>query len=70
MASNVSVVVGIDATNIRAGGGVTHLAELLNAASPETHGFDKVVVWGSPQTLDRVDEQSWLVKKSPAATSF
>ncbi|RUQ32320.1 MAG: hypothetical protein EKK68_06885 [Candidatus Competibacteraceae bacterium] len=38
------LVVGIDASNLRGGGGVTHLAELLLAANPAAHGVDSVVI--------------------------
>ena len=53
---------GIDATNISAGGGVTHLVELLRAAQPPQHGFGQVVVWSARATLERIDERPWLVK--------
>lgn len=42
---------GIDASNIRTGGGVTHLIELLRAAKPQEHGFDEVIVWGGSTYL-------------------
>lgn len=44
----------IDASNIRKGGGVTHLQEVLNAADFKAHGFDKVTVWAPRKTLDRI----------------
>src|SRR5262245_37624440 len=52
--------IGIDATNIRAGGGLNHLSELLRAARPARHGVESVIVWGVPATLDRLPEWSWL----------
>jgi len=55
-------VVGIDASNIRAGGGVTHLVELLNAANPEEHGFFRIIVWGGRETLSKIPERPWLKK--------
>ena len=57
---------GIDASNIRAGGGVTHLVELLRAADPPTHGFDRVIVWGGSATLERIDDRYWLEKRHDA----
>lgn len=53
---------GIDASNIRAGGGVTHLIELLRSAQPHAHGFRRVIVWGCAATLDRIEDQPWLYK--------
>lgn len=45
------MILGIDASNIRAGGGVTHLVELLRAANPSVHGFEKVIVWGDRKSV-------------------
>ncbi len=53
---------GIDASNIRAGGGVTHLVELLRAADPIDHGFSQVFIWGSQSTLRLIEDRPWLVK--------
>lgn len=52
----------IDASNLRAGGGVTHLVELLRAANPIEHGFSRVIVWSGQATLSRMEDRSWLVK--------
>ena len=60
------MILGIDASNIRAGGGVTHLVELLRAANPLAHGFDKVVVWAGSGTLSRIDDKPWLTKRDNA----
>jgi glycosyltransferase involved in cell wall biosynthesis len=53
---------GIDGSNLRAGGGVTHLVELLRAAQPFEHGFHEVFVWGGLATLRGLDERPWLRK--------
>ncbi|KAF0188948.1 MAG: group [Desulfobulbaceae bacterium] len=53
---------GIDASNIRAGGGVTHLGQLLSAADPKAHGFEKIFVWSGRKTLDRLPDREWLEK--------
>ena len=55
----MGLTLGIDASNIRAGGGVTHLAELLRAAVPAEHGFDEVIVWSNEGTLAKLDERPW-----------
>lgn len=54
------MILGIDAFNIRAGGGVTHLAELLAAADPARHGFSKVIVWTPTSTRNRLSVRPWL----------
>jgi len=56
------MILGVDASNIRAGGGVTHLVELLRAADPLKNGFSKVLVWSGQATLSRIEDRSWLVK--------
>jgi glycosyltransferase involved in cell wall biosynthesis len=59
--------VGIDASNLRAGGGVTHLVELLRALSPEAHGISQVTVWGGGKTLAMLDDRPWLARvREPA----
>lgn len=56
----------IDASNIRKGGGVTHLQEVLNAADFEKHGFSKVTVWAPQATLDRIGDLPCLERKPHA----
>ena len=56
------MIVGIDASNIRSGGGVTHLKELLHSANPYAHGFEKVIVFGGSSTLEKIENQDWLKK--------
>lgn len=60
----MKLVIGIDASNIRAGGGVTHLSELLNAASPERHGFHSILIFAPQSTLDTILSKSWIIKKN------
>jgi glycosyltransferase involved in cell wall biosynthesis len=54
----------IDASNIRIGGGVTHLVEVLRAADPIAYGFEKICVWGRVSTLDQIEDRDWLEKRS------
>jgi glycosyltransferase involved in cell wall biosynthesis len=56
------MILGIDASNIRRGGGVTHLVELLRAADPVRFGFSKVIVWAGQQTMDEIEDRPWLAK--------
>lgn len=46
--------IGIDASNIREGGGLTHLEWILRAVDLDSHGIDQITVWGSRTTLDRL----------------
>jgi glycosyltransferase involved in cell wall biosynthesis len=54
----------IDASNIRIGGGITHLVEILRAVDPSAYGFEKVRVWGRVSTLDQIEDRDWLEKRS------
>ena len=57
--------VGIEASNLRAGGGITHLVEILGAADPARDSFDEVTVWGPQATLDRLPRRPWLHLDEP-----
>lgn len=52
----------IDATNIKAGGGLTHLRELLSTNGPVNAGFKEVFVWAPDDTLEKIPAANWLVK--------
>jgi glycosyltransferase involved in cell wall biosynthesis len=58
------MILGIDASNIRAGGGITHLKELLAAYSPEEDTFTKITVWSGSHTLDQLENKPWLDKQT------
>jgi glycosyltransferase involved in cell wall biosynthesis len=61
------VRLGIDASNLLDGGGVTHLEELLRSAEPSSFGFSEVIVWGRAKTLDELSPHPWLrLKREPA----
>jgi glycosyltransferase involved in cell wall biosynthesis len=52
--------VGVDASNLRGGGGITHLTALLRAADPDLDGFDEIVVWAGRKTLQALPQRPWL----------
>ncbi|MCI5144093.1 MAG: glycosyltransferase family 1 protein [Candidatus Electrothrix sp. AR3] len=61
-----NLVIGIDASNIRGGGGVTHLVELLRAEeNPLQYGISTVILWAGSKTLNQIEDRSWLKKKEP-----
>ncbi len=61
------ITIGIDAANLRRGGGVTHLVELLASVQPSSYGIDRVVVWGGQLTLNALADRPWLDKQCPPA---
>jgi len=64
------MIIGIDASNLRQGGGVTHLVEILSSTNIYKHNISKVVIWGSSQTLDQIDEYPWLIKVMPKELNY
>lgn len=58
------MVLGIEASNILAGGGLIHLKELLSHAKPASHGFEKVCIWSAQPILDQLPDQPWLEKRT------
>jgi len=58
---------GVDASNIREGGGVTHLVCILAAADPPAHGITSVTVWTSTKTAAQLPRRDWLRVATPKA---
>ncbi len=58
--------VAIDAINIRQGGGVTHLTQLLAAADPLADGVARVTVWTCAATARQLQARPWLTVRTPA----
>jgi len=52
----------INAFNIRIGGGVTHLVELLSSSDPAQYGFTEIAVWSNKNTLALLPDNPWLKK--------
>lgn len=63
--SSDPIRIGIDATNIRIGGGITHLLELLNAVEPNSMGVKEIIVWGGERALGALPNKPWLRKINP-----
>lgn len=64
MLEKVGLHLGIDATNIRQGGGLTHLSQLLQAGDPVAAGIDRVTVFANQVTAAALPERPWLFKLS------
>ena len=59
------MILGIDASNLNVGGGLTHLLEILANFDIDQHNIDRVIIWGRPKTLIQIDNYPWLKKISP-----
>ena len=57
------LILGIDASNLLDGGGLTHIIEFLKKASPKKFDFKKVIIWGSKSTLSMITDKNWLIKR-------
>lgn len=58
------MILGIDATNIRSGGGLAHLKGILTHANPQLYNIEKIIIWSNNSTLNSLPESAWLEKKS------
>jgi hypothetical protein len=54
------VHLAIDASNLRAGGGLTHLAGFLAAANPAEYGISRVTAWAGRSTIEHLPKRDWL----------
>ena len=58
-------VIGVDATNLRRGGGLTHLIELMATAQPGRNNFSRIILFGARQTLSKLPDREWIEKINP-----
>ena len=56
------VILGIDLHNIRDGGGVNYIRNLLNAADPERDGLARVHLFASPRNLENFPDRPFIAK--------
>jgi len=47
----INKTIGIDASNVKKGGGITHLIEFLNSINLAAHDDLMVVIWGGELLL-------------------
>ena len=64
MLPNHSISIGVDASNIRQGGGITHLSNILNNLEPELCNISKVYIWSNQKTLNKISDKPWLEKRN------
>ena len=62
MKQQASFTLGIDATNLRQGGGLQHILALLQRFDPARDGFDKIMLWAPSATLNALPDAPWLMK--------
>jgi glycosyltransferase involved in cell wall biosynthesis len=57
------LVIGVDAANIRAGGGVTHLSQLLSHADAQLRAEFRIILWGGTALLEKIESAPWIQKE-------
>ena len=58
------MIIGIEASNIGSGGGITHLRELLASVQPKKYGIKKVEVWSRQRVLEQLPGKTMVNKKT------
>lgn len=57
--------IAVDGTNIRSGGGITHLLNLIKRSNPQLDNFESFVVWASPEFAKLKIERDWVTVICP-----
>ena len=56
-------ILGIDASFLSYGGGITHLTEILNNYDPLINNFDQIIIWSQPEILVKFPEKKFIIKR-------
>lgn len=56
------MIIGIDASNINDGGGVTHLAQIINNFNIDKSNLTKIIIWGNNNTLNKIKNKKKIKK--------
>lgn len=59
------ITLGIDASNITSGGGLTHLVQVLAVAKPAESNLKSIHIWASTTTAQKLPRHDWLVLHTP-----
>jgi glycosyltransferase involved in cell wall biosynthesis len=58
------MIIGIDASNLITGGGVSHVVGILDSLDVVNHGISSIIVWSNDKTLSKLPDREWLHKRS------
>jgi glycosyltransferase involved in cell wall biosynthesis len=53
---------GIDLHNVRGGGGVSYMSNILRHFDPQKHGFNRICLFGSEEVLARMPDSTYIEK--------
>lgn len=65
-----NLIVAVDASRVRSGGGVAHLIGILNIDRIDVFNIKKIHVWSYKELLDQIPDRPWLIKHCPIATGL
>ena len=51
------MIIGIDASNISSGGGLTNIIELINSLDISGHHIEKIIIWSSASTIKKIPKK-------------
>lgn len=57
-------IIGVNASNLSSGGGLTHLIELINYIEKLKISDIKIIIWSSRSTLSKLPQYTFLLKKT------
>jgi glycosyltransferase involved in cell wall biosynthesis len=55
------MILGLDASNIRVGGGLVHLVEILKYIEAYDKRFSQIIIWGNKNTLSQIKKNEKLI---------
>lgn len=59
------MIIGIDASNISSGGGLTNIIELINSLDISGHHIEKIIIWSSASTIKKIPKKEFVLFRSP-----
>ncbi len=57
------MIIAIDASNIREGGGLNHIVKILENYHYDKHNISKIILWGNKKMISQIKAQKILKKK-------
>jgi len=63
------VIVGVDASRSRSGGGIAHIKGIFSSFDPRELGIKKVHLWAFKELHKELEDAPWLVRHCPRALS-
>ena len=56
------MIIGVDASNINDGGGVTHLTQIINNFNIQNSKIKQIIIWGNKKVLNKINKKKKIKK--------